>query len=309
MDLAFITANKIIEMFLILMIGAAAYRLRAADGETGSRLTSILFNIISPSVILLSYQIDFDQERLLGLGVTALLSLISFILSILVSKIVVTQKNSHDVAVEQMSIVYSNCGFIGIPLIDGILGGEGVFYMTAYITIFNIFVWSHGVILMRGKERGLKETVKGLRTPSNAAIITGIFMFLLGIKFPQVIREPVALIAGMNTPVAMLISGINLAQSNFLADLKNPRIYIVSAARLLIVPAMTLLLLLAAGASRTISVTVLIASACPSGAMSTMFALQYQKNSQYASSLLTITTALSLLTIPLLMAGAGGFFQ
>lgn len=306
MDLAYITATKIIEMFIILLVGAGAYKAGIADEETGSRLTRILLNIISPCVILLSYQIDFDKERLYGLAVTAILSLASFVIAIAVSKIAVSKKTGPDMAVERMSIVYSNCGFIGIPLIDGILGGEGVFYMTAYLTVFNLFVWSHGIMLMSGKSESVKKTARSLINPSNAAIILGVFLFLTGIKLPEIIREPVGLIGGMNTPAAMLISGINLAQSDFLGGLKNKRTYIVSLSKLIVVPGLTLLLLMAAGADRSISITILTAAACPSGAMGTMFALQYKKNSQYASNLLTITTALSLITIPAIMAAASG---
>lgn len=306
MDLAYITATKIIEMFIILLVGAGAYKVGIADEETGSRLTRILLNIISPCVILLSYQIDFDKERLYGLAVTAILSLASFVIAIAVSKIAVSKKTGPDMAVERMSIVYSNCGFIGIPLINGILGGKGVFYMTAYLTVFNLFVWSHGIMLMSGKSESVKKTARSLINPSNAAIILGVFLFLTGIKLPEIIREPVGLIGGMNTPAAMLISGINLAQSDFLGGLKNKRTYIVSLSKLIIVPGLTLLLLMAAGADRSISITILTAAACPSGAMGTMFALQYKKNSQYASNLLTITTALSLITIPAIMAAASG---
>ena len=304
MDLAYITATKIIEMFIILLIGAGAYKAGIADEETGSRLTRILLNIISPCVILLSYQIDFDKERLYGLAVTAILSFASFVIAIAVSKIAVSKNTGTDMAVERMSIVYSNCGFIGIPLIDGILGGEGVFYMTAYLTVFNLFVWSHGIMLMSGKSESVKKTVRSLMNPSNAAIFLGVFLFLTGIRLPEIIREPVGLIGGMNTPAAMLISGINLAQSDFLGGLKNKRTYIVSVSKLIVIPVLTLLLLLAAGADRSISITILTAAACPSGAMGTMFALQYKRNSQYASNLLTITTALSLITIPAIMAAA-----
>ncbi len=306
MDLAYIAATKIIEMFIILLIGAGAYKAGIADEETGSRLTRVLLNIISPCVILLSYQIDFDKERLYGLAVTAILSFASFVIAIAVSMIAVSKNTGTDMAVERMSIVYSNCGFIGIPLIDGILGGEGVFYMTAYLTVFNLFVWSHGIMLMSGKSESVKKTVRSLMNPSNAAIILGVFLFLTGIQLPEIIREPVGLIGGMNTPAAMLISGINLAQSDFLGGLKNKRTYIVSLSKLIVVPGLTLLLLLAAGADRNISITILTAAACPSGAMGTMFALQYKRNSQYASNLLTITTALSLITIPAIMAAASG---
>ena len=66
---------------------------------------------------------------------------------------------------------------------------------------------------------------------------------------------------------------------------------------------------MAVRADRVIGITILVAAACPSGAMGTMFALQYQKNSQYASKLLAITTTLSLITIPAIMLAASGIFH
>ncbi len=301
MDLAYITVNKIIEMFLILMIGAAALKAGFADSETSKKLSAILLNVISPCVIIMSYQIDFDKGLIIGLAVTAGLSAASFLLAILLSRLVIRSKGNPDMAVERMSIVYSNCGFIGVPLINGLLGAKGVFFMTAYITVFNILIWSHGIMLMSGKAGSLMDTVKNFLHPSTFAIGAGIFFFVIGLHLPEVVGNSLSMIGAMNTPVAMLISGMNLAESELLSCLKNPRTYMISFVKLVVIPLLTLLLLAAARADRTIAVTILTAAACPSGAMGTMFALQYNKDSGYASKLLAVTTALSLFTIPAVM--------
>lgn len=309
MDWALITAKKIIEMFFILLIGAGALKAGIADSGTGSRMTSILLKVISPCVIIMSYQMDFDRERLIGLLITAGCSAVSFLAAILIAKLVVPKNGRPDMAVERMSIVYSNCGFIGVPLIQGLLGAEGVFYMTAYITVFNVFVWSHGIMLMSGKAESPAATVKNLIQPSTIAIGAGLVFFITGLRLPAVIGDPVSMIGEMNTPVAMLISGMNLAECNIVSCLKSPRTYLLSGAKLILVPLITLLFLMAVRADRVIGITILVAAACPSGAMGTMFALQYQKNSQYASKLLAITTTLSLITIPAIMLAASGIFH
>jgi predicted permease len=257
----------------------------------------------------MSYQMEFDRGRMIGLAVTAGLSAVSFLVAIIISKLVVPRSGRPDMAVEQMSIVYSNCGFIGIPLIQGLLGAEGVFFMTSYLTVFNIFVWSHGIMLMSGKTENLRATIKNLIQPSTIAVGVGLLFFVMGIRLPAVIGDPVSLIGNMNTPVAMLISGMNLAESNLISCLKSPRTYLLSFAKLILVPLVTLLFLMAVRADRVIGVTVLVAAACPSGAMGTMFALQYNKNSQYASKLLAVTTSLSLITIPAIMLAASGIFK
>ena len=308
MNLAHITVNKIMEMFIIMVIGAVTFKSGIADNGTSKRMSSILLNVITPCMIIVSYQMEFDRELLIGLIVTLGLSVASIFLSILLSRLLIRSKENPDMSVEKFSMIYSNCGFIGIPIINGLLGAKGVFFMTAYITAFNIMIWSHGILLMKGKTGNLMSTVKSFINSSTVAIVVGILFFVTGFHLPEVVGNPLSMIGAMNTPVAMLISGMNLAESELLSCLKSPRTYMISAAKLLVIPLITLALLMAVKVDYAIAVTILVASACPSGATGAMFALQYNKNSQYASKLLAVTTVLSLVTIPAVMLVGGMVF-
>ncbi len=308
MNLAHITVNKIMEMFLIMVIGAVTFKTGIADNGTSKRMSSILLNVITPCMIIVSYQMEFDRDLLIGLILTLGLSVASIFLSILFSRLLIRSKENPDMAVEKFSIIYSNCGFIGIPIINGLLGAKGIFFMTAYITAFNIMIWSHGILLMKGKTGNFKSTLKSFINSSTVAIVIGILFFITGLHLPEVVGNPLSMIGAMNTPVAMLISGMNLAESELLSCLKSPRTYMISAAKLLAIPLITLVLLMAVRVDYAIAVTILVASACPSGATGAMFALQYNKNSQYASKLLAVTTVLSLVTIPAVMLVGGMIF-
>ena len=143
MELALITVEKILEMFVILFMGIAIRKCGMIDEASNKRFSGILLNLVSPCVILMSYQIDFDVQLLARLLQTAILTGISFALSIVLANICVKKNGNSDFGVERMAVIYSNCGFMGLPLIEGLLGSEGVFFMTAYITVFNLFVWSH----------------------------------------------------------------------------------------------------------------------------------------------------------------------
>lgn len=308
MNLAHITVNKIMEMFLIMVIGAVTFKTGIADNGTSKRMSSILLNVITPCMIIVSYQMEFDRDLLIGLILTLGLSVASIFLSILFSRLLIRSKENSDMAVEKFSIIYSNCGFIGIPIINGLLGAKGIFFMTAYITAFNIMIWSHGILLMKGKTGNFKSTLKSFINSSTVAIVIGILFFITGLHLPEVVGNPLSMIGAMNTPVAMLISGMNLAESELLSCLKSPRTYMISAAKLLAIPLITLVLLMAVRVDYAIAVTILVASACPSGATGAMFALQYNKNSQYASKLLAVTTVLSLVTIPAVMMVGGMIF-
>lgn len=111
-----------------------------------------------------------------------LFSGISFALDVLVAHVVIRPDSGRDEAIERMGIIYSNCAFIGIPLVEGVLGKEGVFYVTAYLTVFNTLVWTHGVSLMRGKGT-LRESLGHLNTPTIYAIGLGLLLFFSQIRF------------------------------------------------------------------------------------------------------------------------------
>lgn len=304
MELALITMEKIIEMFIIMMIGVAAFRFGIMDGTSNKRLSGLLLKVISPVMLFMAYQIDFQPERLRGLGITLILSALSFVWTILIVNLLIRPGKSPNAEIERMASIYSNCGFIGIPLINGILGKEGVFYLTAYITMFNISIWSHGLILMCGSA-SLKTTLKNFIQPATIAIFLGIICFLLRIRIPSVAANPLNMVGDMNTPVAMIVAGCNLAESNLLEAMKRPRTYWMSFIKLILVPVFSILFLKIISAEQIYTMTVLIAIACPTGAMGTMFALQYNKDSNYASELFTISTVLSLVTIPLMILIAG----
>lgn len=305
MELAGITFEKIVEMFFILMTGAIAYRFGIIDAPTNKKLSGILLKIISPAMIISSYQIEYRADLIQGLGITLILSALSFLLTIGLSQLAIRKGQNQNAEIERMSVIYSNCGFIGIPLISGLLGREGVFFMSAYITMFNIFLWSHGVVLVCGSS-SVKETLKNFVQPATVSIAIGVLLFVFRIRLPEVLGNPVESVGNMNTPVAMLVAGCSLAQSDLLACLKRARTYYISFLKLFAVPLLTLAMLAVFRVDRTIAVTILIAAACPAGASGTMFALEYQKDSNYASELFTITTVMSLITMPVMILFSSG---
>ncbi len=300
MELTLITIEKIVEMFLILFAGVIAFRVDIIDHQTNKRLSGLLLQVICPAMLFMSYQIEFRQERFLGLVLTAALGVASMVAAIVVIQFLVPDKGRANAEIERLSAIYSNCGFIGIPLINGILGSEGVFYITAYITVFNLIIWSHGLALMTGSA-DIKTVVRQFIQPATIAIGLGIVCFLARIQVPSIVAEPMKMVGDMNTPLAMLVAGCNLAESNLLSALKRPRTYWISFLKLLAEPLLALLILAFVPVNLMVKLAVLVASACPTCAMGTMFALQYNRDSNYASELFAITTLMSLFTIPLVV--------
>ena len=145
--MSLIVLKKIIEMFIILLVGVIIYKAKIINDVSTKHLSNVLLLLVSPLLIIQSYQIDFNRELLQGLIWAFAASFLTFLFMIVASEFLCHGDRNRS-SVEKIAVSYSNSGFIGIPLISGVLGDKGVFYMTAYITVFNLLLWTHGIILM-----------------------------------------------------------------------------------------------------------------------------------------------------------------
>lgn len=287
-------------MLVLILIGAGCFRFRLLSQSTVSEISRLVLTVVNPIVILLAYQRELKTELAVNLGWTFLLSVLSYAAAMLISYLAIPDKEGRETAIERFSCIYSNCGFMGIPLVQAMFGLEGVFYLTAFITIFNILAWTHGVMQISG-QHSLHSLKKVLRSPAIIAIALGMFLFFTQLRLPELLTQPLAMVGELNTPLAMFVAGATIAQTNLPAVLKKPRVFYLCALRLLIIPAASLLLFLCTPFDSIIEMTVLAAAAAPSAAMCTMQCINYQKNAAYASEIFAMSTLLSILTMPLCM--------
>lgn len=304
MTLAAIALNQILVMFLIMMLGFFCFKIKIINHETNKKLSDFLLLIVNPLLIFNSYQRDFNKELFHGLMLSFLLAFGSHFIAILVARLFVRGKKKEDISLERFSCIYSNCGFMGIPLINSLYGSEGVFYLTAYMTVFNILIWTHGIILMTGRQNP-KAMLKTLVSPTFIAIIVGFVFFLLHIKVPNVLFRSMDYVASMNTPLAMIIAGVTMAQSELKKVLLKWRIYLVVFMKQLLIPGILILLYHRLPINPMIITTAVLAAGCPVAATGMLFALRYHKNHLYASELYSISTMTALFTIPVVMLLAG----
>ena len=228
-----IVLNQIIIMALLITAGVICYKCGIIGKEATQSLSSLVLMVVNPIVILVSYQQPFEKRMLKGLLWSLLLALISTVISIVISKVFIRKKSGR-LAVERFSCIYSNCAFMGIPLVSALYGSEGVFYLTAFVTVFNLFVWTHGVFLMEEK-LNKKMIIQAVKTPAVIATFLGFALFMLKISLPDILLKTLTYLENLNTPLAMLAAGATIAQTNIFKALKNPlKIYIIYVLKSLI---------------------------------------------------------------------------
>ena len=296
-----IISNQIMKMFLILILGFFCYRIKLIDHQGNKTLSNLLLMVVNPLLIFDSFLQEFTPEIFQGFLIAIFLGFLSHFVGIAAGRLFFSKKISPYYNVEQFSCVYSNCGFMGIPLVNSIFGSQGVIYLTAYMLAFNVLSWTHGLFLITGNASP-KQMKKGLTSPAMIGTLMGLVLFLTQLKLPSLISDTIDYITAMNTPMAMMIAGISLAETDFLGALKNRRLYLVSAVKLLLLPLIMLGIFSLLPVDSTVLCTILIATACPAATTCTMFALRYNANYRYASEIFAFSTVLSLATIPAMVS-------
>lgn len=292
--------QQTIIMFIIVFIGALCYKFGLITESGKKQLSSLVMYIVNPLLIFLAYQTDFNTELLEGLAWTALMAVILYVVFILLSHLLLKDKEKREAAIERFSVIYSNCGFMGTPLILGVFGSEGVVLQNGFITVFNIFVWSHGLMTIKS-EKDSKSVFKAFKTPALIAVFLGLICFFLQVRLPEIPLTALEHVAEMTTPLAMLVAGASIAGSNILKSLKNPQIYLVTVLKLIVFPLIGLLLIAFLPASEISKLVTLIEIACPTATIGMMFAITYGKNAEYCSQIFAVTTLLSMFTLPLIV--------
>ena len=292
-----ILLQQTIIMFALMLLGLLLSR-RGMITEQGSRdLSNVLLYAVIPCVILRSYMSEFSTEKLRAMGLSALIVVIAFAASIAVAYLTCGTRHR----IENFAVAFGNAGFIGIPLVTAVFGPEAAFYVVSFSTFANLLQWTYGIVIISGK----KETMN-LRmvfvNPVFISMVIGIALFVLQPALPTVVTGTIGYIADGNTVLAMIILGYYLSKVQLRGLFADVRLYLFSALRLLVVPAVTILVFLPFPFARgEITLITLIAAATPIASSTAIFAQKFDQDYRRAVSYVCLSTFLSVATLPLVM--------
>ena len=294
MEMALLLLRQIGLMFVLICIGFIFYRKQLISDKGSEDLSRILLNLVVPVVIINNLWIERTAERTGELLQSSFLACICMAAALLVSKLVFGKKNG----IAEFSSSFSNAAFMGIPLITAVCGSEAVFYVSAFIVLINALQWTLGAVMLTG-DRSLMKPAKVIRNPIVISVAVGLLLYILNLPKPVFVQNVFTTIIGMNTPLAMIVSGVFLANSDLMKIFGKKNIWLVSLIRLVVIPVLTLVLLkITPVGTQVMKTAVMICAACPVGSNVAVFARLYGKDDTEAVEYVCVTTILSLLTLP-----------
>ncbi len=292
--------SQIFIMIVLILCGMFLFKIKWISNDTNRQLSKVVISFVNPALMFYAYNIEFDDRYAMGLIASFLVAIVMHFLFIVASKLLLRNKNSRVLGLERYCSIYSNCAFIGIPLVQAVYGNEGVFYVTAYITVFNLLMWTHGISLV-GNQHKFNFVENVLKSPTIIATVLGMCVFFMKIHVPDLVLKPIYYISNLNTPLAMIVSGVTIAQTKILSALKEPKIYLISGIKLMLVPTIVIILFSFLDMNQVALLSTVLVGACPTATASVLLSIQYGNDEEYASRIFGVTTILSAITLPLLV--------
>jgi malate permease and related proteins len=305
-----LVAQQVFILFALMGVGAGLRRTRLVDEKGIDGIVNLLILVVTPCLIVDCFQRPFEPSMLASLGEAFLVAVAGHVAAILLVGRVVRHRDENVRRPLMLAAVFSNAGFMGIPLEQAILGEAGVFFGVVYVVVFNLFMWSWGLRLMDGGA-GPVNRWKMVVNPGTVGIALGLPLFLLSVKLPAVLSVPVHHLSNLNTPLAMIVIGYSLAGAKLGKVLRLPAAHVAVAFRLVAYPLAVLAALypFRAGLDRRMALAVVIAASAPVAAMVSMFAVKFGRDVDASVAVVCGSTLLSIVTMPLVIALAMSVLQ
>ncbi len=299
MELALITAQQVVVLFLLIGTGVLAVKTGVLRPEHKQALSNLLVYIVVPAMIVNSYRMEFSAEILRNLLAAFGMSTLAILAGTVITLLLTARKKDSRTPIFRFACIFSNAAYMGFPLISALFGSEGLLYASAFVTVFNILLWTMGYGFVSGSSSP-KEVVRSLvRTPVLYAVIAGLAVYLLQIPIPNLIAQPLELLAGMNTPLSMMITGMLIAAGSVKSIVTDVHIWKLAAVRMVLIPAVCLALFSLLGFHGTAAQVVVLLECCPAAAITSVFAVQFGHDESFAAGSVVLTTLLSIVVLPL----------
>ena len=291
-----LVASQVGTLFLMMGVGFLLSKAGKLSVSSVNQITFLLLYVVVPCLVVDALQTEKDPALLhaVGLGFVVLLILYGIYAGVIMLLFRRLAPDTRDTL--RFGVLYGNVGFMGIPLIRAVLGERGLIYATVSLAVFTLLNWSHGVVLMGGrKELSLKKLVLN---PGILGTVVGIVLFLLEVRLPATVGDAVSFLGSMNTPLAMVIIGAQMAQANLRETFRDRRLYLATLFKLVIFPLAAALALVPLKLDPMLYSAIVILLATPTAGTTAMFAQQFRRDPVIGAEMVSLSTLLSIIALP-----------
>jgi predicted permease len=292
-----VVGGQVIILFLLMAVGFLLSKLKKLTPVGVGQLSTLLINVSMPCAVIDSLQLGTGAAPMHRLGIAAILIFLFYPLKILIAHLISKNAPEDTRAPLRFGMVFGNVGFMGIPLIRSVFGDNAVIYAAIAMAVFSVYQWTYGVVIMGGRSQ--VSVKNAFLTPGMIGTAIGLVLFIADVTLPYVPREAVSFLGDLNTPVAMIVIGAQMANTDMSKTFTTARIWISSAVKTLLVPCLALLLLLPFRLDSVSYAALVTLAATPTAAGTSIFAQRFNRDTGTSAQLVSLSTIVSIITLPL----------
>lgn len=302
MDISALT-NQLIVLFFISVLGYAGIKLKLLSPNTNKVVADLVIHIANPCTLLVSVLGGARTLSNQEVGILTAVAVGTYLVAILLGKLVpkLLRVPKRQAGAYEFMTVFSNIGFIGIPVVSALFGPDAVFLVAVFNLMFNLLCYTYGISLMAPKEKGRAFSLRTLLTPINIASVAAYIFYLFGITAPPLIYSALETVSGLTSPAAMLCLGCAMAGVKLREMFTNVRLYLFSAIKLILIPLVMYALTFWWMDNELMLGVTVVMWALPAGSIVTMLAAKYDADEALPASAVSMTTLLCMVTIPVLL--------
>ncbi len=291
-------------LLLLILLGFILRKTGIVDEDFSKKLSTLVAKAGMPFLMIYSItNLEFSSEKLRG-GIFILIfgSLAHFLMAVFAKLIFFRAKDIDEKKIYEFGCIFSNCAFIGYPILSALFGEIGLFYGAFYVVTYNLGCWSYGVLLMAKGKAGYRITLKNMfLNVGMISCILGFLLYALQIPIPSFMRTTAMYVGNLCTPLSLIVTGSLLATIPLIKMFSNLKLYLFCAVKLVALPLLFALAIHLSGAESLIgdiNLTVFLAVmvSLPPAALTSLFANMYDVKPPFAAQLVSLGTLLSPLT-------------
>ena len=285
-------------MFLMILIGAGMRKIQIVTTEGRRSMTNLVVNLILPSNILYAFS-KADASAFRSMLVVVAMAFLIQLAWYLLSRVLWRGMDESRRGVMRYAFQFSNCGYLGNPVIEGLYGAPGLVYASVFLLPVRLFMWSVGLECFQKGAGSLRKTIeRALTHPCVVATILGVVWMFFPVGLPDFLYNTISGFNQCLTPMTMLVIGFIMAET----DLKKmfcKDLFVITVLRLLLQPLAVLAACRLLNLETLVAEVVTVLVSMPVANTTALLASQHDCDYTFASNVVVFTTLVSMITIPL----------
>ncbi|MCW2106581.1 UNVERIFIED_ORG: putative permease [Rahnella aquatilis] len=307
--LSLVIFNEMLCLISIIFLGYFCAKRAIITSNCARQISSLIVNVLNPGLIISSALHADDSVSLTSLSQVAFISCIMFLILIVFSKIYIFLfqiKDNRAIFINLM-MVFSNLGFIGIPIVQRVYGPSAVINVSIFMLTYSALIYTYGITIIQRAGSNLisltlRQRLKIFFNPGVISCIISVLLALLKIPVPQFGKSSLEYVSMSAIFLSLMMVGVSLSRLEIKSIFNDMHIWFFSLVKMILLPFCIVLIRNHLGWTGTLAGIFFLMISMPVGNMPVLLSMQYGIDASWCSKGVALTTLMALITLPIVSA-------